>query len=167
MNVSFDVNDASLRHEFINDQMLEVLNRLDEDTPALWGRMSAQHMLEHLIWTFNVSIGRAAGRCDFTKARQRIMKQFIYTNMATPHQFENPLLPAHPLPMEFADINAAKLALSKAVTAFSSYYLANPEAEHIHPLFGRLGREDWERVHYKHCFHHLSQFGLISQDAHI
>ncbi len=77
------------------------------------------------------------------------------------------MLPTHPLTLQYADVKAAKSALFEVVAAFNLYYLSNADVKHMHPLFGRLGGKDWERVHYKHCFHHLLQFGLIFQELDI
>ncbi len=35
----------------------ECLNKLKEDTPALWGTMGPQHMLEHLVLPLQFSRG--------------------------------------------------------------------------------------------------------------
>jgi hypothetical protein len=58
MTIAFDVNDAALRREFFEHLFLEAIAALDEHEPQRWGGLSAQHMVEHLVWSFEQSTGR-------------------------------------------------------------------------------------------------------------
>jgi hypothetical protein len=58
ITVRFDVDDASLRETFLRTFFFGALDALRPETPALWGHMTAQQMVEHLLWTFEVSTGR-------------------------------------------------------------------------------------------------------------
>jgi oxepin-CoA hydrolase/3-oxo-5,6-dehydrosuberyl-CoA semialdehyde dehydrogenase len=90
---------------------------------------------------------------------------FLYTNRPTPKEFKNPALPTdRPPALRYPGLAEARAALRRAIQDYQAHFRAHPEATHTHPLFGDLGAEDWERTHYKHCFHHLLQFGLIEQE---
>ena len=51
-----------------------------------------------------------------------------------------------------ADFDQALADLERAVARFN----AHQGALHPHPLFGRLTRAMWDRMHRFHCAHHLS-----------
>jgi hypothetical protein len=161
ITVPFNVNVAKLRQEFLRHDLMEVVWLLDARAPAQWGRMASQHMLEHLLWTFEFSTGDTNVHRDVPPAVAERTRKFLFDDRPTPHDFKNPLLGDTPPPLRFAALKEAQNALQKAVDRFFDLYSRNPEAIFDHPLFGPLGREEWERALFKHCFHHLEQFGLI------
>jgi hypothetical protein len=55
LKIRFDVDDFSLRDTFLRTFFFGALDGLRPETPALWGHMTAQQMVEHLMWTFEVS----------------------------------------------------------------------------------------------------------------
>jgi len=55
-------------------------------------------------------------------------------------------------PPKGADLDQAVADLEKALAR----YQAHRDRLHPHPLFGRLSRPMWDRMHRFHCGHHLS-----------
>jgi len=49
------------------------------------------------------------------------------------------------------------------VRVFLDQAAATPGAARTHPVFGPIAAEEWARSHFMHCYHHLLQFGLISE----
>jgi hypothetical protein len=47
--IPFNVNDAKLRRDFLENILPGIVDNLDVDTKPLWGKMTAQHVVEHLI----------------------------------------------------------------------------------------------------------------------
>jgi hypothetical protein len=90
-------------------------------------------------------------------------RRFLYDDRATPHDFKNPLIGEDPLPFEYPNISEAKAAFRQELNRFLKYYQQHPNAIHTHPIFGPVGVEDWQRIHFKHCYHHLLQLGLIAE----
>ena len=80
-----------------------------------------------------------------------------------PKDFPAPFLPQDgSLPeLKHKNLEAAKEAFLNAVQEFIIYYKENPQAEHIHFVFGKINKEMWELMHRKHFTHHFEQFGLI------
>lgn len=162
--ISFDVNDEKLRMKFFEKIFAECIANLDENTPPLWGKMSPQHMIEHLVWSFECSTGRILEvPCRTPAHLLERAKRFLYDNRPTPHEFKNPLLGENPLPFRFPDFNDAMDALRKEVARFVDHFQEQPNAIHVHPIFGTLGADEWQRSQFKHCYHHLLQFGVINQ----
>ena len=163
MSVRFDVKDAALRESFLRGEFLERLAALEEGTPARWGGMTPQQMVEHLEWVFAISNGRERVECPVPAAERERVKPFLRSNMPTPRGFENPVLTQGLPPLRHATLDAARAALRSEVGRFFAAAASEPAAPRTHPLFGPLDAEDWSRAHYKHAHHHLLQFGLIEE----
>jgi oxepin-CoA hydrolase/3-oxo-5,6-dehydrosuberyl-CoA semialdehyde dehydrogenase len=160
--VVFDVNNGPLREEFLSVLMPKAMEPLYEQAQPAWGQMSPQQMVEHLLWGFDLSIGEQSAECQLPKERYERMRAFLYNNNATPKEYMNPLL-ASGLPcLRQADLATAKTRLRAAIERFQVQSEQINRDVPTHPLFGPMGYEEWSRVHFKHCFHHLLQFGLIS-----
>ncbi|RPI06077.1 MAG: hypothetical protein EHM64_04255 [Ignavibacteriae bacterium] len=163
MPIPFDVNDEKLREKFFNGLFTECLAHLAEQTPPLWGKMTPQHMIEHLVWAFECASGILVLPCRTPVQLLERTKRFLYNNSPTPLEFKNPVLGDEPLPFRFSSFSDAKAALQKEVDRFLVHFQEQPLAVHVHPLFGPLGAEEWQRAQFKHCYHHLLQFGLIDR----
>jgi oxepin-CoA hydrolase/3-oxo-5,6-dehydrosuberyl-CoA semialdehyde dehydrogenase len=161
--IPFDVNDNKLRASFFNHHLLDAIADLTEQTPPLWGNMTAQHMLEHLIWAFQCSTGTIVLACHTPENLLERAKRFLYDTRQTPHSFKNPELGENASSLLFSSFADTNTALRKELTHFLEHFRSQPGAVHVHPIFGPLGAEEWQRSHFKHCYHHLLQFGLIDQ----
>jgi hypothetical protein len=157
----FDVNDPALRDQFFRVHLAEALSALDEGTPARWGGMTAQQMVEHLAWGFELSTGGAAVECTVPQERRERYKAFLRDNTPMMHEFRNPALVAGLPALRHGGLDEARAALAGEVSRFLERERSAPGAAHTHPVFGPLSTEEWARAHFKHAYHHLLQFGLI------
>jgi oxepin-CoA hydrolase/3-oxo-5,6-dehydrosuberyl-CoA semialdehyde dehydrogenase len=163
--IHFDVNDDKLREKFFNQLFIDYIAYVNEDTQPIWGKMTPQHMIEHLLWTFECSTGKVELPCRTPENMLDRAKRFLHDNRPMPHDFKNPLLGENPIPLRFHNFSDAKDALQKEISCFINYFREQPSAIHVHPVFGPLGAEEWQRTHFKHCYHHLLQFRLINNDV--
>jgi oxepin-CoA hydrolase/3-oxo-5,6-dehydrosuberyl-CoA semialdehyde dehydrogenase len=161
MKVRFDVNDAARRDAFLRSPFPKALLPLQPGETPRWGRMTAPQMVEHLLWTFELSTGRAHVECFIPEERRASMKAFLYHNRPAPPDFENPALREGLPPLRYPGLPEAVGALRLEVERFLAQASTDPAATHTHPLFGSIGADEWSRTHFKHCCHHLLQFGLI------
>lgn len=120
-------------------------------------------MLEHLIWAFECSTGKLLVRCHTPDSILERVKRFLYDNRPTPREFKNPELGDTPPEFRFANFEIARDRFKDELVHWLEYFREHPDSVHVHPVFGPLGREEWERSHFKHCYHHLLQFGLIEK----
>jgi len=157
----FDVNDAAVRDGFFREQLVLALAALEEGATARWGAMTAQQMVEHLAWGFELSTGRAAVECTVPEERRERYKAFLHDNTPMMHEFRNPVLVAGLPPLRHPGLERAKAALAREVRWFLDYGRLAPGALHVHPVFGPLNAQEWSRAHFKHAYHHLLQFALI------
>lgn len=165
MKLPFDVNDEALREAFLGHQLMAALAGLTAAAAARWGSMTAQQMVEHLLWAFECSTGRVKVDCPVPASERERIRAFLYGNRPTPREFMNPALENGLPPLRFAGLDAARCALGAEIGRFVDHVADRSEAVHTHPIFGPLGVDDWARTHYKHGHHHLLQFGLIEPPA--
>ena len=161
----FDVNDDALRDDFLRHTFLDALAALQAEMQPRWGRMTAQEMVEHLWWTFQISTGRLVVECPVPAERREPMKKFLHRNMPTPPEFMNPVLTGGLPPLRHPDLDRARAALREELEWFFAQAASDPAAVYTHPIFGPVGLDEWNRTHYKHCFHHLLQFGLLAAEG--
>lgn len=162
LSVEFDVNDERLRDQFLSDLLPRALEFLHERVQPAWGHMSPQEMVEHLAWAFDLSTGEQQTDCPLPEQRRERMKPYLYSNQPSPQKFMNPVLTSGLPPLKHPNLTAAKDALNTARRRFLEQSESVTQAMRTHPVFGPLGREEWSRTHFKHAFHHLSQFRLIA-----
>ena len=157
----FDVGDALLRDSFLRTFFFGALDDLTASDRPRWGKMTAQQMVEHLVWTFELSTGRAEVDSRLPEAQLERMRSFLYNDRPTPQEFMNPAL-RYGLPrLRFPDVKASRDALREEVDRFLYHAREEPAAVHVHPVYGTIGMEDWSRSHFKHSAHHLLQFGRL------
>lgn len=158
----FDVNDPELRDFFLRHEVVQAVDKLGDAATPRWGRMTAQEMVEHLIWAFELSTGQARTECRVAEAERPRMKTFLYHNRPTPQEFMNPALAAGLPPLRYGSLSEATGALTRELERFVDGPRSS-EQLYTHPIFGPIGYDEWHRTHYKHTYHHLLQFGLIEE----
>lgn len=142
----------------------KLLNGLTENTKPQWGKMSAQHMLEHLETTLNWSIGNPeADQCFTPEEHLEKWQDSLYNHRKMPKDYPASFMPKDgSLPeLKHKNLDAAKTAFLEAFREYQIYYKENPQAEHMHFVFGKLNKEMMELMHRKHFTHHFEQFNLI------
>jgi hypothetical protein len=142
-------------------ERLESLNNLHPDTKQLWGKMSAQHMVEHLIFAVRTSNGKLNAGCFNPPERWRTLKRFLLSSRPLPKEFVNPIIGENLIPLQYSSMDDAKEVLFREVSGFYEYFEKSPDALLLNPTFGELNKNEWEIFHEKHFTHHFSQFGLL------
>jgi len=140
--------------------MLDALDRLTISKNPVWGKMSAQEMVEHLSDLLIMSRGLnnfTLNENDETITRRQ---QFLYSDKEMARNI------AIPFRKDVIELRHNELALSIDEFTiewlnFIEYYEENPGATEIHPYYGALDYEKWEKLHVKHFIHHFQQFELI------
>lgn len=142
----------------------KLLNGLTESTKPNWGKMTAQQMLEHLETTLLYSIGEPeAEKCFTPEEHLEKYQDSLYNHRKMPKDFPAPFLPEDgTLPeLKYKNLEQAKEKFLENLQKYHIYYRENPEAEHLHFVFGKLNKEMMELMHRKHFTHHFEQFGLL------
>lgn len=135
--------------------------KLVSDTSASFGIMTPQHMLEHLTLTVKISYGRIK-LPDFEPSEKQLAQKqaLIYTDIEFPKGLKAPGIGEKLLDLRYQNLETAKTELLKSIEDYNSHFIEFHRDETIHPRFGKLNYEEWEKFHSKHFQHHLTQFGL-------
>lgn len=142
----------------------KLLNSLTENTKPNWGKMTAQQMLEHLEITLLYSIGEPeVEKCFTPEEHLEKYQDSLYNHRKMPKDFPAPFLPEDgTLPeLKYKNLEQAKEEFLENFQKYQIYYRENPDAEHLHFVFGKLNKEMMELFHKKHFTHHFEQFGLL------
>ncbi|HAH37896.1 MAG TPA: hypothetical protein DEQ87_02020 [Algoriphagus sp.] len=137
------------------------LQNLSTDTPAQFGIMTPQHMVEHMTITMKLSSGRIKLPEFEPNEKQLMQKQaLIYTDIEFPKGVRAPNSNGELPDLRFPDLETAKEKLVQSVQEYEEAFENNPKFRSIHPRFGYLTFDEWEKFHHKHFKHHFGQFGI-------
>jgi len=140
-----------------NAVLIERINQLSENTPALWGKMNAAQMMAHMQVGMNMAFGNSKktrhwlGRLFGSFAKRRQLKQgdldkymptFKKAEITDSRNFE--------------EEKAKLIALIKSALVKGSGTLV----KYPHPYFGTFKDDEWAMLNWKHFDHHLRQFGV-------
>ncbi|HEV8504998.1 MAG TPA: hypothetical protein VGQ53_06350 [Chitinophagaceae bacterium] len=139
-----------------------LLNILQSETPALWGRMNAQNMIEHLIEAVEYTNGKRMADLRFPpgKADQQ-RKDLVHGDFVIPNGVQG-YLPDATKTKKFKDLPTAIRELNKELDAFEIFFKTEGMTA-IHFEFGPMNYNEWIIWHGKHFTHHFKQFGLLHQ----
>ena len=140
--------------------IFNLLSHLRADQKPLWGKMTPQHMVEHLYKTVQASINEIELGVFSEERKIPVLKRLFLGERELPKDFMNPVIGPELLALEFKDLQTAIVELKKIISRYDDYFNANPSAKTAHPVFGYLTKDEWDKFHEKHYKHHLSQFGL-------
>ena len=140
---------------------IKFLGNLKPDTKQLWGKMTAQHMIEHLILAVRTSNGKLNVGCFNPPEKSQTLKRFLLSSRPLPKEFLNPIIGENLLPLEYKNLDEAIKILSQEVDDYYEYFEENPDTLLLNPTFGELNKAEWDVFHEKHFTHHLSQFGIL------
>lgn len=147
--------------DFFKNELPKALENLDEDTERVWGTMSPQAMVEHLIGTWMISNGRAQVKLAVPEESLPKRRAFLFSDKEYERGIPNPVFDGKEQPLRKENLQAAKEQLLKEVNRFFDHHQENPGLIYTHPVFGDLDYEGWLVFQMKHMGHHMRQFGLL------
>ncbi len=143
-------------------EIFNLLESLDKSKNPVFGKMTPQHMVEHLSIVVAVSNGKYPQKLISTPEKAELVKTgFIYTDKEMPIGIKAPMLGEEPEALVFPDLKSAIEVLRNELNKFDGFFQDNYKAKPIHPIFGELTYAEWIIFHNKHFTHHLKQYNLI------
>lgn len=139
-------------------EIIDRIEKLNENSTPNWGEMSVGQMLTHCQKPLEVANGTLQLNTKIGFFKKLVMKAFkplMYNdkswqkNLGTVQEFKI---------TELKTFQEEKEKLVKTITAFSNKKDTNNWPEH--PFFGTFNTEQWGKMQYKHLNHHLTQFGV-------
>lgn len=142
--------------------VFETLKKLQSDTPPLFGKMTPQHMIEHLMLALSFSNGKSPQPLMVDERVAKTIKHYtINTNKEMSVGFKAPMLGDDLLPLTYSNLESAIEHLREELNSFDLYFKINPNATPVSPVIGELNYNEWIVFHNKHFTHHFKQFGLL------
>jgi oxepin-CoA hydrolase/3-oxo-5,6-dehydrosuberyl-CoA semialdehyde dehydrogenase len=150
-------------HEIDKEFIENKLRSLSAADKASWGKLTPQHMLEHLEMTLRIATGEISG-FEVITPEEHIEKvqETLYTYEKMPRGYKFPLMKEDELEeLKHENIEEAKKALLEAYETYETFFREHPEATTKNAVFGELTAFEWKLLNRKHFNHHFEQFGLI------
>jgi hypothetical protein len=141
-------------------ELINSLQKLEQDQKPIWGKMTPHHMVEHLYKTVQASINEITLKIYSEERKIPVFKKLFFGERPFPKEFMNPAVGPDLLPLQFDNLKTAIVELDKVINRYNKYFENNVSVKTIHPIFGYLTKEEWDLFHQKHFKHHLSQFGI-------
>jgi len=142
----------------ITDEVIERINKLEPTTKPLWGKMNAAQMMAHCCVAYEMVYE------DKHKAPNAFMKFILKTFIKgtvvgpKPYKKNSQTAPAFLIKDErnFETEKVRLISYLKKTQELGAGYFDDKESL----SFGRLSKEEWNVMFYKHLDHHLGQFGV-------
>ena len=147
----------SLNHLQDMEEIKVRILRISEESKPKWGKMNAAQMFRHCNRILQVGFGQIVlPKTHFlikkigilTKSEMKIFNNGIPPNMPTFRQV---------ITDENCNFEKSREELLAAIDEFAEKSVKNNLLSD-HALFGRMTKEDWGFMEYKHLNHHLKQF---------
>jgi len=140
--------------------IIDSLHQLKPDKNPLWGKMTPQHMVEHLVISVKMSNGKLILKCFNPPEKIPALKRFLLSSKPLPKLFENPALGKELSDLEYSSLDEAITILKLEIDDYNTFFSNNPDEKPVNVTFGELSKSEWDFFHQKHFRHHLSQFGI-------
>lgn len=146
----------------IRKEIIARLNNLKSDSIPKFGKMTAQHMVEHLTYAIMFSNGKFPQKLYLPIDKAELIKEkIIHSDNELPIGFKAPMLGDKLPNLVFPDLNIAVKELLAELDRFDKYFLENGDTKPINPIMGKLDKQEWIIFHNKHFKHHFRQFNLL------
>lgn len=143
------------------DQFLVKLKNLKPEMQPQWGKMTTQHMVEHLIMTMHMSNGKEHFKCFSPQERLPALKRFLMSEKPLPRNYISPVVGPDNPPLQYSNLEETKKVLESEIKDYYKFFELNPDAKPTNVTFGELDKEEWDQFHKKHFTHHFTQFNLL------
>lgn len=138
--------------------LLERIEKLNNNSTALWGKMNVAQMLTHCCLPYKVIFGETKHNIPFIF--KILMKSYLKKIMTDDVPYKKNLPTAKNfIVADNRDFEIEKNNLKKYIIDTEHKgvdYLVNFK----HPLIGYLTQVEWSNLLYKHLDHHFKQFGV-------
>ncbi|MCK5941906.1 MAG: DUF1569 domain-containing protein [Planctomycetes bacterium] len=134
-------------------------DRLEPASRPRWGRMDAAQMLLHCRTFVDLCLGRVPVALPMRLLARALGPLFLRRLFArSPKEAPKDLTTLKPLRMDAAqaDLDTARRELGQRFDELEAL-----PAQHRHPLYGRMRRQDVIALVRHHTAHHANQFGLL------
>jgi hypothetical protein len=142
----------------VSNQIIDRINKLTNETQAIWGKMNVNQMLAHCNVTYEFLFTDKHPKPNaFTKL---ILKLFVKNAVVgeKTYKMNNPTAPAFKI-VDQRDFEIEKSRLIEYIQKVQALGESHFDGKESHS-FGVLNKNEWNNMFFKHLNHHLKQFGV-------
>lgn len=145
----------SLLEKDAYEEIKNRIEKLNENSERLWGKMTVGQMAWHCQYPLKLAIKNKENNSKGNWFIKTFFKKSLYNDK--PYRKNLPTAPQLKAkePKEF---NPEAKVLQSLVKEFNA--LNSRDKWYPHPAFGTFTKEQWGQMQYKHLDHHLRQFGV-------
>ena len=148
--------------ELNRENLEKAFSKLTEATQAQWGYMTAQHLVEHFEYFYQMALGTIPGEILITEEMIPKYQNSLWNYKPLPVKFQHPYLKKEVAEdLRYGSLQEAKAAFWKSYTEVEAYFRDNPKGKLMVSMFGMLDRYHWYLQNRKHFTHHFQQFGIF------
>ena len=148
--------------DFLDETLVrKKLSKLTSDSKPIFGIMNAQQMIEHLSAITKIANGNWTVDTFVSDEKMARRKPFLNTENELEIGFKATLFLEQPNSFQFISMQQAIDDLISQLQLFIKVFEENPSRTVVHPFFGELNFEHWEKFQTKHFTHHFKQFSLL------
>jgi len=140
-------------------EMIQILDKLKQDTPAKWGNFSAQQMVEHLCDMLKMASGKLKFPLEIQVDKIDKMQAFLASDKPMAKNIEVSFV-QKTTELRHEEI---ELAIDEFLLEWIDFeeHFSDESVTEQHPFYGDLNFDQWCQLHAKHFTHHFEQFGLL------
>jgi hypothetical protein len=145
----------SFFEEGVYEELSSRLNKLDKQTTATWGKMSVGQMLSHCQIPLQIILEKE----DYGLKPNWLINMLFKKSMYSDKPWKKNLPTARGFAIKDPkDFDTEKEAISNLLNELNAQ--RNRDNWKPHPAFGKLTKDQWGKMQYKHLDHHFRQFGV-------
>jgi hypothetical protein len=142
----------------VTEEVLTRINSLTPETQAKWGKMDVAQMLAHCNVTYEMVYDNIHPKA---KGLKKIMLSWFVKPIVTnekPYKKNSPTAPAFKV-VDNKTFESEKKRLTEYITKTQELGENEFDGKESNS-FGKLNKNEWNNMFYKHLDHHLNQFGV-------
>jgi hypothetical protein len=140
-------------------EIIARLNRLTPESKALWGKMSVGEMICHCLDGSKMALGEISPTDRSNFLTRSLVKYLVVYLVPIPKGAPAaPEINPHKTGTKPVNFERERRILIAEIEKFAS--LSDEDFNGKHHIFGKMTRNQWGRLGYKHLDHHLKQFGV-------
>ncbi|HYI09108.1 MAG TPA: DUF1569 domain-containing protein [Thermoanaerobaculia bacterium] len=139
----------------VRNELLSRVERLTNTARPMWGKMNAEQMTAHLTESLRMATGEITPKSKNLPMRFAPLRQLVVYWLPWPKG-----APTAPelLPADCGTVERNKAEIARLLGEVGGR--GSQKQWPQHPAFGNLGRRGWGALIWRHCDHHLRQFGV-------
>ncbi len=139
----------------VYDEISSRLNQLNKNTSATWGKMNVGQMLNHCQMPLNIILEKE----DYGVKPNWFINLLFKKSMYSDKLWRKNLPTAKGFAIkDKKDFDTEKQAITNLINELNGQRERNDWQSH--PAFGKMTKDQWGKMQYKHLDHHFRQFGV-------